>query len=117
MSLAASVSLQYIAGNTVELEFAVTDENDQPAIIAGDTVRFVIADNSGPVLSTDDESVTATITNPSGGIFRIEIDEALTEPLLGTYRFQAQLEDVSGDVATVSRGFITFSKNLLSAAS
>lgn len=108
--LVASVSLRYIAGDDVLLEFAVTDEDGDAAIIAGDTVHFAVARKVGqePVLSTDDGNVTASLTNPSGGVFQVAIDDADTAGLLGTYAWQCALEDVSGNVATVARGYITF---------
>lgn len=108
--LVASVSLSYIAGDDVLLKFVVTDENGDAAIISGDTVHFSVARKAGqePVLSTDDATVTANLTNPSGGIFHVAIDNANTADLRDTYAWQCALEDVSGNVATVARGNITF---------
>lgn len=120
MSLSSSVSLHYVAGNTVTLEFAVTDENDDAASIAGDTIRFILVDSDSQiVLSTEESgsSVTTEATNPSGGIFTVTIEDESTAALSGTYRFQAELEDALGDKTTVARGFLTFSPNLFSSAS
>jgi len=111
--LSASIGLRYTQGDSIELKFAVTDENGETANITGDSIEFVIADESGPVITTADGSAEATITNPSGGLFTVTVAAEYTEQLLGTYRYQARLTDLSGNVATVARGFITFVRSLI----
>lgn len=116
--LATSVSLSYVAGNDITLEFAVTNEDGDPANIGGATPRFVVARvGEDAIISTEDATATAVITSASSGLFEVSIDAVQTVGLVGTYRFQAQIEDASGDIATVSRGFMTFRENLLSPAS
>lgn len=114
--LATSVSLSYVAGNDITLEFAVTDEDGNVANITGATPSFTVRRvGRDAVLSTEDATAIAVITSAAGGLFRVSIDAADTTELIGTYRFQAEIEDASGDISTVSRGFVTFRENLRSA--
>lgn len=116
--LATSVSFSYVAGTDITLEFTVTDEDDEAANIAGATPRFAVARaGEEAVLSTEDETAVAAVTSAATGVFQVSIDAADTVDLIGTYRFQADIEDASGDIATVARGFMTFRANLLAPAS
>lgn len=115
--LQASVSLAYVAGDSIRLRFAVTDEQGNAAIISGDTARFAIARRAGeePVIGTGDGTAVATITNPTGGLYEVTVEPEYTLGLRGTYRFESELEDVTGNVATVARGFLTFEPGLINA--
>jgi len=108
----ASTTLAYVAGDDILLEFTVTDQDGAVAIITGDTVRFAIARKPGhtPILTSESSptTVTPTITNGAGGVFQVAIDKTGTSGLLGTYHWDAELEDATGDVSTVSRGWIVF---------
>ena len=115
--LVASVSLSYMAGDDLLLQFTVTDADGDAVDITGMTPRFVIARTIGetPVISTEASPATATasLTTPASGIFTIAIDGSDTDALSGTYRFECELEDSSGDKSTVARGFMTFAANLI----
>lgn len=110
-----SVSLSYIAGNSVNIEFTVTNQDGESVDITDDDIRFVMARDDDVIISTDDSTATATAAD--GGVFNVEIADEHTSLLKGTYRFQAELEDSAGAKATVARGFITFAENLLVSAS
>lgn len=114
MDLAESVSLRYVAGNSIDLEFTATRDGE-PAPIGGVIARFVLSKNGTPAVSTEDSdhSAVATLTDAGSGIFTVTVAAQYTQALLGTYQFQAELEDALGGIATVSRGFITFDRNLL----
>jgi hypothetical protein len=115
--LATAISFSYVAGTDITLEFTVTDQDDVAANIAGATPHFAAARAGEAVaLSTEDVTAIATITSAATGVFQVSIDAADTEDLLGTYRFQAQIEDASGDISTVARGFLTFTESLLAVA-
>lgn len=110
---------RYVAGDDVLLRFAVTDEDDEAANLTGTTIKFAAVKAERPqptaAISTEGSPVTAivTVTDLTGGLFEVEIDAADTADLLGTYRFEAELTDTAGDVATVGRGFITFKRGLV----
>ena len=111
-----SSSFRLIAGNSVKLEFTVVDEGGNAVDISPDVIRFVLSKGQETVITSDD---VATITRPqaSAGTFVVSIADESTQELLGTYLFQAEVEDTVGDRATVARGYITFSENLFLAAS
>jgi hypothetical protein len=109
----APVTLAHVAGDDIELEFRVVDEAGVPANIAGSTPRFAIATAVGavPVVSTEaiPPTATATITDAGGGVFVV----AFTAPVSAVYRWEADVEDASGDTATVGRGTYVSSPSLL----
>jgi hypothetical protein len=114
--LVASISLHFVAGDDLLLEFTVT-RDDVAVNITGMTARFVVARRPGEtaVLSTEASPATATasLTTPASGIFRVAIDGANSSALRGTYQFEAEIEDGSGDISTVARGFVTFEAPLI----
>lgn len=110
-------SFSFISGNSIVLEFFVTDHDENPVDITPDTVRFAIARGLSKVVSSDDSGVTVDLTEASQGKFKVRIPDESTSGLLGTYKYQAEIEDVSGDKATVASGYITFRENVLASAS
>lgn len=119
MSCEVVAAFCYVAGDDVLLRFAVVDEDGIAANLTGTDIAFAVVKAVRPqpaaVISSEGSPVTAvvTVTDLTGGLFEVEIDAADTADLLGTYRFEAQLTDTSGDVATVGRGFITFNRGIV----
>lgn len=117
MGLVASQTLHFIAGNRVELEFTV-ELGGSAVPLSGMDIRFGAANSSlNMVLSTEDGSAVVTVTNAEQGEFTVTMESQYTAPLLGTYRWQCEIEDSNGGVSTVARGPLTFSQNLISTAS
>jgi hypothetical protein len=114
MTIVASVSLQYLAGNDIALEFTVSVD-DEAIDISQMTPSFAIARDSGSaVISTDDATATAEVTDGPDGVFEVTIAGEDTAALAGTYRWQANLEDALGSVSTVARGYVTFKQGIIS---
>ena len=116
MSCEIVANFCYIAGDNVLLRFAVTDEDGNPVTLTGITIHFAMAPRpfTTPVIDSAGSPPTAvvTVTNNSGGLFEVEIEAADTAALRGVYTFEAELEDTEGDVNTVGRGRITFSRGI-----
>ena len=112
---ALTSSLSYVAGDDVLIRFTVTDQDDVAANITGTTPRFAIVNavTGVAVVGTETSPATAvaTITDGPNGVFTVAIDDEDTEDLRGTYRYQAELTDVSGGVSTVATGFIDFERS------
>lgn len=108
----------FTAGDTVQLELTVTRDGE-PVNITGMTIRFAIANSTGTVASTEDSGsdITVTVTDAAAGEYVVRIEPALTSTLRGTYRYQSEIEDSSDGVATVVSDYLTFTEDLLSAAS
>lgn len=108
------MSKVFTAGDTVQLELTVTRDGE-PVNLAGMSIRFAIADGNGTVASTEDSGsdITITITDAAAGEYVVRIEPALTATLLGTYRYQSEIGDGSGGIATVASRYITFTKDLI----
>ena len=106
-------SFYFVAGNTIKLEFTVTNEDGDAVDVTSDTVRFALKKGFTEVLGTDD----VTVSHEETGKFVVTIQDEKTSALQGTLRYQCELEDSAGDRATVARGYITFSENLVRIAS
>lgn len=120
MAIAATRSFEYIAGDNILLAFAVTDLQGVPADISGVDIRVAICDveTHDVILSTEGSPsgvIVATITDEDYGLFEAAIEGNRTEDLLGTYEWQAKIDDVTSDTATVGQGFISFARSLLPA--
>jgi hypothetical protein len=109
--LISPVSTVYAAGDDLDLQFVVSDDNGV-VNISGFTCRFEIARIVGgtAVVSTETSPATATaeLTTPASGVFTVSIPAESTELLLGTYYFEADVIDGNGKESTVSRGYMTF---------
>ena len=112
------MSKVFTAGDTVQLELTVTKDGE-PVNLAGMSIRFAIADSTGTIASTEDSGsdITVTVTDAEAGEYVVRIESALTATLLGTYRYQSEIEDGSGGIATVITDWITFTKDLIPLAS
>lgn len=110
------MSERYVAGDTVQLKLTVTRDGE-PVNLAGMTIRFALGNHTGVVGSTEDSSghITVTVTDAAAGEYVVRIEPALTAALLGTYRYQSEIEDGSGGIATVITDWITFTKDLIPA--
>jgi hypothetical protein len=51
-------------------------------------------------------TATVTVTNAVGGLFEAVVEPADSAGLAGTYMFEGEVEDASGDKTTVARGLI-----------
>lgn len=115
-ALVAATDLSYMAGDDVQLEFTVTDEDAAAVNIAGMTIRATIARDTAqtPVISTEASpaTATATITAAASGQFQVEVAGEDTADLSGDYVFNVEIEDSNGAVSTVSRGDISFTKKV-----
>jgi len=112
------MSERYVSGDTVQLELTVTRDGE-PVNLAGMSIRFAIADNTGTIASTEDSGseITVTVTDAEAGEYVVRIESALTATLRGTYRYQSEIEDSSDGIATVADGYITFTRDLIPLAS
>jgi hypothetical protein len=116
MELSGPVSGHFFAGNDHVWEFTVT-EDDVAVNVTGMTFRFVMSRGTA-VLSTESDPVTAVAaeSTPLAGKFTITVANTNTVGLIGTYEFQAQVEDLSGNKSNVLHGYYTFKENLIPAS-
>jgi len=107
--LTASVGLTHVRGDTLVLEFLVTDEAGAVADITGTTPMFALSELREEIPAVESpDNATATITSAAGGTFRVTVAASVTDDLSGLWVYQARLDDLSGNRQTVSRGTILF---------
>lgn len=108
------MSKVFTAGDTVQLELTVTRDG-APVDLTGMSIRFAIADSTGTIASTEDSGsdITVTVTDAAAGKYVVRMEPPLTSTLRGTYRYQSEIEDGSGGIATVASRYITFTRDLI----
>jgi hypothetical protein len=77
--------------------------------ISGTRIRYAVTDGRGgkTVIGPKDNRTTdvnITATAPDRSVFKVYLDPADTEDLLGRYHHEAELEDADGDITTVFAG-------------
>ena len=116
MELAGPASGVFFAGNDNTVTFTVTV--DGTAIdIEGMTFRFVMARTpvATAALSTEVSPATATAaeSDAENGEFDVSWTDTDSAALIGTYQYQAQVEDLSGNKSNVLHGYFTFKENMI----
>jgi hypothetical protein len=115
--IVAAISQSYAAGDDLLLRLYVTRDG-APLDMTGMSFSFVVARRLEfePVISTESTVPTATIVETNAtynidiaaGSFGVSILGTDTINLYGTYEFVSRVTDALAQVATVARGFLTF---------
>ena len=66
---------------------------------------MVYRPTSGDIILTKTTSSGITITNPTGGIFRITLSDTDTASLLGQYNHEGEFTDTIGNISTLFTGY------------
>jgi hypothetical protein len=109
ISLVGPESGEFIAGNDHAWTFDVQSDGE-PLDLTGMTCRFVMGrDGYADALSTESSPPTAvaTVDSPPNS-FTVEVAHADTQPLIGSYPWQAQVIDLQLNRSAVLRGWFTF---------
>lgn len=93
-------------GDTVSVDFAVTDSAGVALDLTGATVKWQLAARPGSAaLVTKQTSSGITVTNAAGGLFTVAIASSDTTSLSrGRYYHEAQVTDAAGNISTVAVG-------------
>lgn len=104
----APQSFGFTAGETVEIDFVADGDID------GAVARFWAARSPGevPVLTTEGVAPTAIATVGASPNFTLLISDENTESLLGTYAYEVELEDVSGNKTKAAHGYLSFERQV-----
>jgi len=103
------------AGDSHTLRDTVVDKDGDAKNISGADIiwqLFAIGSDGEPTgtalisKSTGDSPATISISDGAGGIFDVTVDPEDTEDLSGRYYHVAKVTDGSGDIATVTTGYI-----------
>ena len=111
-TLAGPISGNFFAGNDIELAFTVSVDGN-PVDITGAITRFTLARDQYtiPVLVSAD--VDFSMGEAAQGKFQVFASAEDTEGLNGTYLYQAQVQDGSGNISNVLHGWFTFLPNIV----
>ncbi len=87
------------AGNTKHLAFAVVDEAGMAVDVTGAMVTFVIApqNNPAPVIT---KSTNTNGVGVSSSTITVMLTPDDTAALVGSYRYELEIVDASGNVST-----------------
>lgn len=108
------------SGDTMEHTLDTLDDLDIAVSLNGATIEYQIARRIGATsvisLSSSDSPATIAINNntdspPVANQVVATIDKALTEALEGTYYWECEATDVTGQTATIGYGRITFKRD------
>lgn len=101
-------------GDNDKLSFSLFDGSGAPLDITGATVRWVLFKRPGDVLTLIEKDNAGiggiTVTNLSGGLLEVLLLPADTALLSGNFRHELQVTHVSGDINTVTTGYVCIQK-------
>ena len=104
-------SFQLQQGQNVELQITITDTNGDAVDLTGASIRFAMARSPSSAAVVDNtaspQTATHVITDATGGLLSIYIDDVIMDDLLGDYYYEVKVTDVSLNEAIVTRGYMT----------
>ena len=104
------------AGDSKVLVVTVRDGAGAVVNITGATLTWEAARSTEETTVISKESGDGiSITNPTGGVFEVTLDEADTDDLQGLYYHEAELTQ-AGDTFTVLTGSLVIERTLIRAA-
>lgn len=109
MSVANQNATLY-AGDDAVLAYNLTDETGAPLNLTGATFTYTISayDGGSAVVTKTTAAGGINVTNATGGLLSVNLSHIDTANLSGSLWQQLVMTDGSGDVSTLSTGYITF---------
>lgn len=108
-------TLEIKRGDSVSYTLFFRDEDGVIIDITGYEIRFTvkekITDTDATALTNGISKTITTHTNPSNGETAISLTPTDTN-LIGSFVFDIQVKDVSGNITTILEGIINFSKDV-----
>lgn len=98
------------AGDSAELEIALTDEEGAALDLSGATLAWKLART--PHAAAEVSKASGSGISISGSTATVALDDTETADLLGDYWHQLVVTDASGNVSTLATGTITFRKRV-----
>lgn len=98
------------AGDNAALNYAITDETNNPLNLTGASLTYTISvvDGSAAIITKSTSGGGVTITNAPGGLLTVFLTAADTINQQGELWQQLVMTDTNGVVSTLSTGTITF---------
>ena len=106
--MATQATMSIIPGDTYIWDVTVTDSLGSPYDLTGFTPRFTVKEDTDDVdASALIGPITGSITNASGGIFRVTLTNTQSDIATGNYYYDFQIDNGSSIVKTVRYGTFT----------
>jgi hypothetical protein len=98
------------AGDNASLNYAITDESNNPLNLTGSSLVYIIAANEGgaAIVTKSTANGGISVTNAAGGLLTVSLASADTASLSGVLWQQLVMTDANSAVTTLSTGTITF---------
>ncbi|RII32861.1 hypothetical protein D2A34_21950 [Clostridium chromiireducens] len=106
------MDLSFYSGDSRNLIINVVDENNSSINLTGATVEWALINNDLVLIKKSINS-GITISNATGGQFKIEITSSDTDNLSGNYRHLARVTTADGRSSIVISGTIKIEKSLI----
>jgi hypothetical protein len=112
-----ATALEIVSGDDMVIEVTVTDRNTGAGVdLTGASARFAIAmRGSLKTVCTKATGSGINVTDPEDGILEVELVAADTESLAGTYDYELQVVDASGNRSTPLYGTIAIRRDIITA--
>jgi hypothetical protein len=110
-----TLDLSITSGDDLILEITVKEKaTGEPVLLTGTSASFVIAPKrSKRILVTKATGSGVTVSDPDNGVLEVELLAADTAALMGTYSYELQLVDVTGNRTTPLRGDLAIVRDLI----
>lgn len=110
-----ATDLTMVQGDSVALDFAITDQDGAVVDLDGATIRWQMARSvyAAPMV---EKAVGdgITVTDATGGLFTVTLDPADTATITGSFYFEVEIVDSFGNVSTPRTGEIAITPGLIS---
>lgn len=105
--MAQLVNLALRRGNTLKISGSVVDEAGDPLNLTGSTITWRILPYKDAPISTAVLSKIATLTNPAGGLYEVNLGPTDTAALGREYYYEAEIVTNVGDIYDCAYGTLT----------
>jgi hypothetical protein len=107
-------NFKMVAGDTTALNVVLSDSSGDSMNLTGASARWQLAlTNRGPALISKSIGAGITVTSALGGALTIVLEPEDTVDLSGRYYHELEIVDSTGNVSTVTTGFVTIAAALI----
>lgn len=107
------MDITFYAGDSRNLIINVVDQDNNPVILIGATIKWVLVNSQGSSVISKSVGSGITINNASGGQFTISLSVNDTKGLSGNFQHIARVTTSDGSSSIVLTGTITVQPSLI----
>jgi hypothetical protein len=106
-------NLEMVQGDTRKVVVTVYDQIDTPLNITGCDITWILYKSPSTIKLTKTVDSGIVLTSPLLGVFEILLESEDTINLLGEYKHECRLEDVSNNASTIFTGSFKISASVI----